>query len=133
VLDAAQLWQAYKRLDASKVRGDPMPKVLTELVALVRFAIGADAALESYAVGVEQRFNLWIGRQKKAGREFTDEQMKWLQLIKRYVTQNAEVSQTDLLDSPTFAQEGGLSKARSLFGKAELLPMLNEIAEALVA
>ena len=133
VLDAAQVWQAYRRLDASKVRGDPMPKVLTELVALVRFAIGADAALESYAVGVEQRFNLWIGRQKKAGREFTDEQMKWLQLIKRYVTQNAEVSQTDLLDSPTFAQEGGLSKARALFGKSELPPMLGDLAEALVA
>ena len=105
VLDTAHVWQAYRRLDAAKVRGAPMEKVLTELVALVRYAIGGTELLESFAVGVEQRFNLWIGRQKKAGREFSEEQLRWLQLIKRYVAQNAEVTPRDLLESPTFTHD----------------------------
>lgn len=132
-LDTAQVWQAYRRLDAAKVRGEPMPKVLTELVALVRFAIGAEPVLESYAVSVEQRFNLWIGRQKKAGRAFTDEQMRWLQLIKRFVAENAEVAERDLIEFPTFTHEGGLARARALFGKAELAPLLDDLTGALVA
>jgi len=133
VLDTAHVWQAYRRLDAAKVRGAPMEKVLTELVALVRYAIGQTEVLESFAVGVEQRFNLWIGRQKKAGREFSEEQLRWLQLIKRYVAQNAEVTPRDLLESPTFTHEGGLGKARAVFGRDQLQPMLDDLAEALVA
>lgn len=133
VLDTAIVWQAYKRLDAAKVRGEPMEKVLTELVALVRYAIGQTDALESFAAGVEQRFNLWIGRQKKAGREFSDEQMRWLQLIKRFIAQNVEIAPRDMLEAPTFTHEGGLVKARQLFGKDQLAPMLDELSEALAA
>jgi type I restriction enzyme R subunit len=133
VLDTALVWQAYKRLDAAKVRGEPMEKVLTELVSLVRYAIGRTDALESFAIGVEQRFNLWIGRQKKAGREFTDEQMRWLQLIKRFIAQNVEIAPRDLLEAPTFTHEGGLVKARRLFGRDQLAPMLDDLTEALAA
>jgi type I restriction enzyme R subunit len=133
VLDTALVWQAYKRLDAAKVRGAPMEKVLTELVALVRYALGQTDALESFAVGVEQRFNLWIGRQKKAGREFTEEQLRWLALIKRFIAQNVEIGPRDLLEAPTFTHEGGFARARALFGKEQLAPMLDDLSEALVA
>src|SRR3954451_8855360 len=44
-LDTPLVWQAYRRLDAARVRGEPVPKVLTELVALVRFATGQTEAL----------------------------------------------------------------------------------------
>ena len=73
------MWQAYKRLQASLVRGAPSDKVLTDIISLVRFATGQADVLEPYAARVEQRFNLWIGRQKKAGRDFNEEQMNWLQ------------------------------------------------------
>jgi type I restriction enzyme R subunit len=133
VLDTARVWQAYKRLDAAKVRGAPMEKVLTELVALVRYALGQTDALESFSVGVEQRFNLWIGRQKKAGREFSEEQVRWLALIKRFIAQNVEIAPRDLLEAPTFTHEGGLARARALFGREQLAPMLDDLGEALVA
>jgi type I restriction enzyme R subunit len=133
-LDTAHVWAAYRRLDAARVRGDPLPRVLTELVALVRFASGGeDAILESFAVGVEQRFNLWLGRQKKAGHEYTPEQIAWLQLIKRFVAENAEVTVRDLLDAPSFTHEGGLVKAQRLFGRERLPAMLRELGEVLVA
>ena len=90
-LDVAQVWQAYQRLDAARVRGAP-EKVLTDLIALVRFAAGGpDEVLEPFSRRVEQRFNLWVGRQIKAGRSFTDEQMEWLGLIKDHIAHNAEV------------------------------------------
>lgn len=39
-LTTATVWQAYKRLDAAKVRGAPVDEQLTEVVSLVRFALG---------------------------------------------------------------------------------------------
>jgi type I restriction enzyme R subunit len=52
VLDTALVWEAYRRLDAAKVRGRPMLNVLTELVALVRYALGQTETLESFSAGV---------------------------------------------------------------------------------
>jgi type I restriction enzyme, R subunit len=41
---AERLWEAYETLDASKVRGTA-GTLLTNIVSLVRYAIGADALL----------------------------------------------------------------------------------------
>ena len=38
-LEVLRVWQAYQRLEATRVRGAP-EKVLTDLIALVRFATG---------------------------------------------------------------------------------------------
>lgn len=115
------------------MRGEPAPRLLTELVALARCAAGQSETLESFPARVEQLFNLWLGRQERAGRVFTEEQKAWLQLIKRFIAQNAEVTQRDLLEAPSFTHEGGLVKARELFGRERLKPMLDELCEALVA
>jgi type I restriction enzyme R subunit len=131
-LDVAQVWQAYQRLDAARVRGAP-EKVLTDIIALVRFAAGGtDEALEPFSRRVEQRFNLWVGRQIKAGRSFTDEQMEWLKLIKDHIAHNGEVTENDLKQMPDFTDRGGLLKARRLFGD-QLQPTLDHLSEALVA
>ena len=39
-LTTATVWQAYKRLDAARVRGAPVDDQLTEVVSLVRYALG---------------------------------------------------------------------------------------------
>jgi type I restriction enzyme, R subunit len=131
-LDVAQVWQAYQRLDAARVRGAP-EKVLTDIIALVRFAAGGtDEALEPFSRRVEQRFNLWVGRQIKAGRSFTDEQMEWLKLIKDHIAHNGEVTENDLKQMPDFTDRGGLLKARRLFGD-QLQPTLDHLSEALIA
>jgi type I restriction enzyme R subunit len=91
-LTTADVWQAYKRLEASKVRGVPSDNILTDIISLVRFALGWDEVLEPFSVKVEQRFNLWIGRQKKAGKEYTEEQLGWLRLIRDYLAANVEIS-----------------------------------------
>ena len=128
----ADIWQAYKRLNAASVKGAPVDQQLTEIVSLVRFALGHDEVLEPFEAKVQQRFNLWIGREKKAGREYTEEQMGWLRTIKGFVAANAEIEARDFLEAPSLADKGGILKARELFG-SELGSMLDDLNGALVA
>ncbi len=131
-LSTADVWQAYKRLEASLVRGAPSDKVLTDIISLVRFATSQADVLEPYAARVEQKFNLWIGRQIKAGRDFNEEQMNWLRAIKDYLAANVEIAPADLMRDHPFTDWGGVIAARKLFG-AELSGMLDELTEALAA
>ena len=52
-LTTADVWQAYKRLDAAKVKGAPVDQQLTEIVSLVRYALGQDTVLEPFGTKVE--------------------------------------------------------------------------------
>lgn len=131
-LTTADVWQAYKRLQAALVRGAPADHVLTDIISLVRFATGQADTLEPYAARVEQKFNLWIGRQKKAGRDFNEEQMNWLKAIKDYLAANVEIAPADLMRDQPFSAWGGVITARKLFG-TELNGMLDELSEALAA
>jgi len=131
-LTTADVWQAYKRLEATLVRGAPSDKVLTDIISLVRFATGQVDLLEPYAVRVDQRFNLWIGRQKKAGRDFNEDQMNWLRAIKDYLAANVEIAAPDLTRDQPFTDWGGSVAARRLFGP-ELDRVLEELSEALAA
>ncbi|WP_345776331.1 DEAD/DEAH box helicase family protein [Luteimonas salinisoli] len=131
-LTTADVWQAYKRLEATLVRGAPSDKVLTDVISLVRFATGQADLLEPYSARVEQKFNLWIGRQKKAGRDFNEDQMNWLKAIRDYLAANVEIAPADLMRDHPFADWGGVIEARKLFG-TELNGVLDELTEALVA
>jgi type I restriction enzyme R subunit len=131
-LAMADVWQAYARLDAAKVRGAPADQQLTEIVSLVRFALGYDEVLEPFGARVEQRFNLWVGREKKLGRDYTPEQLAWLTDIARYIAANLEIEQRDLMETPPFTDRGGLLAARRLFGE-QLGPLLDDLQEVLVA
>ncbi len=131
-LTTADVWQAYKRLDAASVKGAPVEDQLTEIVSLVRFALGYDNQLEPFKIKVEQRFNLWLGREKNAGREYNVEQMAWLRMIANYIAANAEIGPSDFMDVPSLSDEGGILKARELFGSG-LNNMLDELQGALVA
>ncbi|NHK29673.1 DEAD/DEAH box helicase family protein [Parvularcula flava] len=131
-LQVADVWQAYRRIEEAKVRGAPADRLLTEVVALVRFALGQIDLLEPISVQVERRFNLWIGRQKKAGIDYAPEQMEWLMLIRDHIAANAEIAASDLMQSPAFSDRGGVVKARALFGQ-KLTGLLDEMTEALGA
>ena len=126
------MWQAYRRLESSLVRGTPADKVLTEIISLVRFATGQAEILEPYAGRVTQRFNLWIGRQKNAGRIFTEDQMNWLEAIRDYLAVNVEIAPADLMRDNPFSAWGGVVAARQVFGP-ELNGLLDELSEALAA
>lgn len=131
-LTTANVWQAYKRLDAAKVRGAPVDEQLTEVVSLVRFALGQADALEPFASVVERRFNLWLGREKKAGRDYTAEQEGWLRVIAAFIAANAEITPADFQEVPSLADKGGLLKVRPLFAP-RFDEILDDLQMALVA
>ncbi|MDP1896624.1 MAG: type I restriction-modification enzyme R subunit C-terminal domain-containing protein, partial [Sulfurimicrobium sp.] len=56
----SQLWQAYAALEASKVKGASAPRILTDLVSLVRFAIHQDNELVPFPERVNANFKAWV-------------------------------------------------------------------------
>lgn len=125
-----RLWEAYETLDATKVRGSA-GTVLTNIVSLVRYALGEDDHLAPYPDQVAERFTGWLHQQRSAGRTFTDEQLTWLELIRDHLAASLSIEPREFQDPP-FSQRGGLGKARELFGQ-ELNTLLIELTEAVAA
>lgn len=125
------VWQAYERLEKSKVHGAGPQKLLTNVISLVRFAIGEVDALEPFDEVVNRRFVGWLAAQQKAGRKFTTEQLAWLAMIKDHIATSLRVEQGDFEYEP-FHNRGGLIKAHVVFGDAlpELLEELNKVLAA---
>ncbi|MGD1016592.1 MAG: DEAD/DEAH box helicase family protein [Roseiarcus sp.] len=131
LLEPIDIWRAYKRLSADKVRGNPTG-MLADIVMLVRFALGRTETLEPLSSLVAGRFNLWLGREERAGRVYTEEQKAWLAAIRDYLRDNIAIEEKDFTEAPDLAERGGLVQARALFG-ARLPALLDELTEALVA
>lgn len=131
LLEPLNIWRAYKRLDDVRVRGNPT-RILTDIVMLVRYALGMDEILEPLPSKIAGKFNLWLGREQKAGRAYSDEQLVWLNAIRDHLAVNAEVTAEDLQAVAAFGDKGGIMRARALFG-ARLNDILDDISDALVA
>lgn len=129
LLEPLALWSAYRRLQGDKVRANPA-KTLTDIVALVRFAIGSSEVLAPLSSDMAGRFNLWLGREQRAGRAYTQEQLGWLEAIRDYLAANIEVTPADIQDQ--FEDRGGIIGARRAFG-SRLETLLDELQDALVA
>jgi type I restriction enzyme R subunit len=131
LLEPIDIWRAYKRIASDKVRGNPAG-TLADIVMLVRYAIGEAEALEPLPALVAGRFNLWLGREEKAGRSYTDEQRAWLMAIRDHLAVNIEIRPEDLMEAPEFAARGGIVRARGLFG-TRLPALLDDLSDVLVA
>ena len=124
-----RLWAAYRRLDESKVRGSGQ-RTLADVVSVVRYAIGGADELAPFADGVRERFDGWLAMQQTAGRDFTDEQVRWLEAIRDHVAGSVSIDMGDFELAP-FTQRGGLGKAYELFGE-QLEGLLEELNLELV-
>ncbi len=124
------LWRAYEALDKSKVRAGG-PRMLTDIVSLVRFALHRDDQLVPFTSQVEERFQNWLAQQENKGRKFTDEQRLWLVLIKDHIASSYGIEKDDFEDVP-FNQKGGLGRVYGVFGQ-QLDTILDELNEVLVA
>jgi len=132
MLTTERLWSAYARVQAGKVGGTDTRRQLTDLVALVRFALGLDEELRPFADRVDKRFQAWIFRHNaQRATAFTDEQVQWLRLIKDHIASSCAISREDF-DYAQLADKGGLQKAWQVFGEP-LDGLLAEMNEELVA
>jgi type I restriction enzyme R subunit len=132
MLTNERLWSAYARVQAGQVKGSDTRRQLTDLVSLVRFALGLDDELKPFADEVDKRFQAWIFRHNaQRGTAFTPEQTEWLRLMKDHIANSCSISRDDF-DYAELADKGGLQKAWGLFGK-ELDGLMNEMNAELVA
>jgi type I restriction enzyme R subunit len=128
-LTPENIWSAYEEVEKSKVRGVSPQRLLTNMVSLVRFAIGETETLEPYSETVNRRFQKWLEGQEKAGHGFTPEQIEWLTMIKDHIATSLAIGIDDFENVP-FNQKGGAVKAGQIFAD-ELNPILEELNAAL--
>lgn len=132
MLTTDRLWAAYARVQANQVKGVGLQRQLTDLVALLRFALGLDAELTPFADTVNQRFADWIWRHNsRRATSFTPEQTDWLRLMKDHIASSCSIARDDF-DYAELAARGGLQKAWGLFGE-ELDALMAGMNEELVA
>jgi len=132
LLTTERLWSAYARVQASQVKGASSQRQLTDLVSLLRFALGLDTELQPFADMVDKRFQAWVFRHNAQRRSaFTPEQMDWLRLMKEHIASSCSIHRDDF-DYAALADKGGLQKAWRLFGQ-ELDGLMDEMNWELVA
>ncbi len=123
-LTTVRLWQAYEQLDRSTVKGARPDKLLTDIISLVRFAIGEAETLEPYKDSVDRRFQEWLNKQERL---YSEEQMAWLKMIKDHIATSLDIQLEDFEEIP-FKVKGGAIKAHQLFGDTlgTILAVMNE-------
>ena len=121
-LTPEKLWQAYSQLEADKVRGAGVQKLLTDIISLVRFAMGETETLEPFAVTIEEKFQQWL-----MGKTFSFEQVRWLEKIKEHIITSVRIDVEDLQEMPQESFQGV-----QLFGN-DLMNILDELNEVLAA
>ncbi|HOC41433.1 MAG TPA: type I restriction-modification enzyme R subunit C-terminal domain-containing protein [Thermoanaerobaculales bacterium] len=126
-----RLWAAYQAIERNKVRGASAGRRLTDIVSLIRFALHQEKELVPYADQVRQRFESWLAQQENAGRRFTGEQKRWLEMIRDHVALSLEIDLEDFTLTP-FVEEGGIGKARKVFG-TDLARLIDELNKVLAA
>jgi type I restriction enzyme R subunit len=131
LLEPVDIWRAYQRLDDDRVKGNPT-RALSDIVLLVRYALGGLTTLGPLPATIAGRFNLWLGREERAGRTYSDAQRIWLYAIRDFIAVNVDITPEDLMDAPDFAAQGGLVRAHALFGE-RLRPILDELPQVLTA
>jgi type I restriction enzyme R subunit len=132
MLTTERLWSAYAAVQESQVRGSGIRRQLTDLISLVRFALGMDDELRPFAEHVDKRFQDWTFRHNaRRATAFTPEQMEWLRLVKDHIASSCRIERDDF-DYAQLAGKGGLQKAWNVFG-GQLDELLAEMNEELVA
>jgi len=128
LLQPETVWRAYETLDRTKVRGSGY-RTLTDLVSLVRHVMNPDGDLVPFSDQVLERFGQWFEQQQSDGRSFTDEQLRWLELIRDEIAGSVAID-VSAFDYAPFNALGGVGKAHQVFG-SDLGALLGDLNEAL--
>lgn len=128
-LAPVRVWEAYEQLE--KVDGKSAKEELIVLVALIRKVTGIDTNLTAFENVVNRNFQKWVFAKNAGPKQFTEEQMEWLRMMKEHVISSVHLERDDL-DYAPFDAKGGIGKMHQLFG-AEMDAMIDEFNEALAA
>lgn len=131
-LSISSIWMAFELVKKDKVKSIKSPeKQLTNLIQLVRFVLGQDDELQDFSGIANSRFNLWRGRQIKKGITFSEEQDRFLEIIKDYIISNAYIENLTDIQEICY-DEGGIFRAKELFDE-NLESLIEDIYLAMVS
>ena len=130
-----KVWIAYNLTKPEDVKTSKT-KMLTDIVALVKYSLGHTKTLAPFSAEVNENFKKWVFAKNAGGgskSQFTEEQMNWLRMIKDHITTSLSITPEDLELSP-FDVYGGLGKFYQLFEVTYgYIKILNEMNVALIA
>jgi len=130
-LNTTLLWQAYETANPGKVKSKSPEGKLADIVSLLRFELGIDRDLRLFSDMVDANFQNWVFAKNAGPVHFTDEQMKWLRMIKEFIAVSLCITRDDMDLSP-FNASGGLGRFYQLFGD-NCETLLDEMNSALIA
>lgn len=125
-----EIWNAYYRMDSSRVKPLGNQRNPTNLISLTQFAIGRIDTLVPYSDKVNMKFDEWVDVNRKNGKTFTEEELEWLKMMKNFIASFLEINMVSF-NQPPFVNKGGAEKAYSIFGP-DLNRILFELNEKLV-
>ena len=125
-----RLWDCYAIKKPDKVKRGTMAQ-LTDLISLIRFEMGYSDNLAPFADKVNYNFMQWTFKRNAGNIQFTEEQIKWLRLIKDHIATSLSILPEDL-DLTPFDKKGGLLGFYDSFGDSYKV-ILNEMNRELVA
>ncbi len=101
--------KSYRRQKKGVVRR------LMDIISIIRYELGQEKILRPFEEGVAERFQSWMFSENAGSEHFTEEQMKWLRMLRDHIATSGSVSKDDLELSP-FGEEGGLARFYVVFG-----------------
>lgn len=125
-----RLWECYALKQPAKVKRGIVAQ-LTDLISIIRFEMGYEDNLSTFADKVNYNFMKWTLEKNAGAEHFTDEQMEWLRLIKEHIITSLSIETKDL-DLNPFDRRGGLGRFYEVFGERyeELLREMNIVLVA---
>jgi type I restriction enzyme R subunit len=130
--------QALEELQQSLKRNDFDPRQLQEAHQVVFHTLADIISMVKHAARDEEPLMTAEERVSRAmqkitdGREFSEEQRKWLGLIREHLAQNLTIDEEDFDAFPIFEMLGGKGKAKRVFG-GKLQPLIEELNLAIAA
>lgn len=94
--NVSQLWNCYSLLNREKVKPrstQEEKEALTNIIQLVRYALGQIDRLDSLCSSSNQYFNLWYGQLQ---RNISDKQVEVIKQVVRYIASNGAVTIKDI-------------------------------------
>lgn len=102
-------------------------KALVDIISMVKHAARAEEPILTAQERVDNALTTIT-----AGKTFTKEQEKWLELIRTHLITNLTIDETDLDAQPVFERAGGLGRAKKVFPK-DLPTILAQLNAAVAA
>jgi type I restriction enzyme R subunit len=100
---------------------------LADIISIIRYAAKGGELLT-----VERRVDKAMMK-VKSGRSFTEEQNKWLNLIRRHLIENLLMEKEDIETLPIFTREGASWNKLNKVFDGRLETIIHEINEAIAA